>query len=231
MSSPKYLNYGNSSYKQGCIVIGTSTKVSNGNALNDPNITIIQIPSYHNGKEVVEIGYAGFCCTKIEKIFIPKNILFLNDNCLYFCTELTEIRFEEGSRLEKHGKYSITSLPKLVKLDVPNSLSFIDTENGYPGFHELTALTCISYLGKTDFSSYWFFNGIVPANIYVSSSHPNKFGGSPVTGRDKSCGVSKIPLNYNEYIAGKGKTRNGCSCIIHRYSPNYFNYMFLFISS
>ena len=80
MSSPKYLNYGDSSYKQGCIVIGTSENVKAGNALNDTSVTIIQIPSYHNGKEVVEIGYNGFYCTKIEKIFIPKTILFLNDN-------------------------------------------------------------------------------------------------------------------------------------------------------
>ena len=79
MSSPSYLNYGDSSYKQGCVVIGTSvSNEENGNALKNKSITVIQIPSYHNGKEVVEIGYRGFAYTNIEKVFIPKTVLFLN---------------------------------------------------------------------------------------------------------------------------------------------------------
>ena len=160
MSSPNYLNYGDSSYKQGCVVIGTSTSNGNGNALKDKSITIIQIPSYHNGKEVVEIGYGGFSGTNIEKVFIPKTVLFLNDFCFLGCSSLTEIRFEEGSLLERIGLYSIYNIKKLEKLDVPKSLSQYDTTESsalYPGFSELYSLTCISYLGATDFSSYDFF--------------------------------------------------------------------------
>ena len=229
MSSPSYLNYGDSSYKQGCVVIGTSTSNGNGNALKDKSITIIQIPSYHNGKEVVEIGYGGFSDTNIEKVFIPKTVLFLNDFCFLGCSSLTEIRFEEGSLLERIGLYSIYNIKKLEKLDVPKSLSQYDTIESsalYPGFSELYSLTCISYLGATDFSSYDFFRNNVPANIYVSSSHPDKFGGKSVTGRDKTCGVSKLPLNYAEYNADKGKTR-----IIRRRLSCYVYCMILLVSS
>ena len=156
MSSPSYLNYGDSSYKQGCVVIGTPNNVENGNALKNKSITIIQIPSYFNGKEVVEIDYGGFAGTNIEKVFIPKTVLFLNDCCF---SVLTELRFEEGSRLERIGLYSICNIKKLEKLDVPKILSQYNTIKGaleYPGFYRLSSLTCISYLGATDFSSYDF---------------------------------------------------------------------------
>ena len=117
-------------------------------------------------------------------------------------------------------------LSKTKRLDIPSSVNEIIITSTNPGFQDLDSLACISYLGAKDFSSHEFIRGGTSANIYVSSSHPDKFGGHSVTGRDKTCNVSTLPLNYDEYNAGKERSH-----VIRRCFSCYVYYMIFLVSS
>ena len=195
MRTHEYLIIGDSTYKSGCKVIGSST--SSTFALKNKSILEVQIPSYFNGAPIVEIGNNAFENAKITKIFIPKTILFLGTECFDYCHELTEVRFEKGSQLEKLGKWVFFECSKLERIDIPASFRI----NGYPSnsiFTRAKALWCISYLGSTDFSNSDFFNPLsdAPSNIRVSSLYPSdKLGRTTVTSRNgKTCGCSSEPF-------------------------------------
>ena len=89
MPTHPYLSFSDSLYKKGGKVVGTSNHVSDGNALIDPNIKEIQIPSSFGGSQVIEIGYDSFRGTKITKVYIPNTILYINRRSFYKCIELT----------------------------------------------------------------------------------------------------------------------------------------------
>ena len=154
MVTHDYLIIGDSAYKTGCKVIGSSTKAVF--ALKDASILEIQIPSYFDGASVVEIGNNAFECAKITKVFIPKTILYLNSECFDYCYYLTEVRFERGSKLEKLGSFCFYDCKKLEKLDLPASIK-INQGPGNSLFRYSESLKCISYLGSADFSNDYFF--------------------------------------------------------------------------
>ena len=130
MSDPRnYLYFSDSTYAEGKVV-GTSADITHGNGLTNSNVKEVQIPSSIDNKNIIEIGYNAFCKTKIISVFIPKTVLYLNRGALQTCSELQEIRFEEGSKLEKIGYecfYACSTISgKITKFLLPNKITEIN---------------------------------------------------------------------------------------------------------
>ena len=227
MGTHPYMLIGDSTYKAGGKVIGSSS--SSKNALTNKSIIEVQIPSYFDNKPVIEIGIRALGDSKIiKKIFVPKTVLSINQEAFNSCSELIEVRFEEGSKLEYIGLYAFAHCYKLMKIDIPSSVTTIIAPNTGCQFFSNTIKDCISYLGTTDYSSSSLFDSNnVPSVIYVSVLYPSDFfGGQRVTKNDKTCGVSNNPL----VITPRRSRIKKCSFVIRHNSPNYFQYMFLLIS-
>ena len=223
MVTHPYLLIGDSTYREGGKVIGSST--SKKFALTNTSVTEVQVPSYFDNKPVIEIGYGALAYNdnKIKKIFVPKTVLFINEVGFNSCFQLTEVRFEEGSRLEKIGLYAFAGCYKLMKIDIPSSVKTIIAPNTGHLFYSNTIKECISYLGTADLSSLSLFN-YVPSAIYVSSSYQSTlFGGKQATKNDRTCGVSRNPLQYTPR-----RTKIKKRSIVSRY---ILQYMLLVISS
>ena len=229
MSSHAYLNFGDSTYKSNCKVVGTSTYVAIGNGLKDSTVTEIQIPSSFDNKPIAEIGYQSFRDTQITKVFISKSVLFLNFQCFCNCYVLNEVRFEEGSCLEKISKHAFYDCYALEKIDIPATVTIMESASGTTLFYDSKAMICISYLGSTNFASGVFFSSYVPSKILVSGTYPStKFGGNAVTDTSgKTCGASKEP--FVPLAVPKGS--NKCSFVIHNNTPNYSRYILFAVSS
>lgn len=218
-----YLNIGDSTYKTGYKAVGIST--SSGNALNNTSVTEIQIPSSFDSKTIIEIRESAFRDTQITKIFIPKTILFIGQYSFGSCHELSEVRFEEESRLEKIGQKCFSGCQKLEKIDLPASIKTLDSASSTTLFFNAYLLECVSYLGVVNFESGTFFDPYVPSKILVSSSYPSsKFGQQQVTKNNgETCGSSTQPL---ENIPRRTKIKK-CSRIIRCHSPNLIIYMLI----
>ena len=191
MQHPYLLLSGSENYA-GKLLVGTSATSykSNGEGLTNKSIKIVEIPSKFNSKEVAEIGYRSFDCTKITSIFIPKTIVSICRSAFEECYSLSEVRFEEGSRLQSLDRYVFWGCTSLKKIDFPGSVSSITTDSDYT-FFQLVSLDCFSYEGTNDFSSLsYFFDSVT--NVYVPSGYKGSlFAKKSVTGRDKTCSVSK----------------------------------------
>ena len=216
----EYLNIGDSTYKTGYKAVGVST--SNGNALSNTSVTEIQIPSIFAGKTVIEIRQRAFYGTKITKIFIPKTILFIDNWCFFSCSQLSEVRFEENSCLEKIGKQCFYGCTKLEKIDLPASIETIESASGRTLFFDVQTLNCVSYLGAANFESGVFFS-YTPSKILVSQNYPSeKFGKKQVTNNNgETCGSSTQPL----VIIPKRTKFKKCN------SPKFIKYMIFVVCS
>ena len=226
--SHPYLNFSESSYEQGCLVVGSSQKEFC--ALTDLSITKIQVPAFLNGVRVVELGKGSFYNTNITKIFIPSTILFLNEQCFFGCSKLTEVRFERGSHLKKIGAVVFQKCTKLEKLDIPANVSEIlsTPQNGFRQFGNTDSLTCISYLGSANLALGLFFFSVHPNFcLFVSNLYPSdKFGNANVTNNyGYTCGTSNEPL-----ISVKVKA-NKCSFVIMRCSRDFVHCMISIVVS
>jgi hypothetical protein len=156
MSHP-YLHLSSSENYPGKLLVGQSaTSGAFGCGLTDKNVKVIEIPSTFNGKEVVETGFFSLAKTGIASVFIPKTILCIYRSTFELCQSLTEVRFEEGSRLHTFGLYVFWHCNSLKKIDFPASVTSILTSSSYIFFHN-AALDCFSYAGTTDFSSLQYF--------------------------------------------------------------------------
>ena len=220
-----YLNIGESEYKKGYKSIGTSN--NDGNGLNDTSVTEVQIPSRIDSRRVIELRSKAFSNTNIEKIFIPNSILSIGNSTFLNCTQLSEVRFEEGSRLEVLGHQNFYCCSKLEKIDFPASINVLNSNSPAATlFFGASMISCVSYLGKTNFESVKLFL-TVPSRILVSSLYPSSiFGKQNVTqSNGETCGTSKEPF------VPIPKTRIICSHIIQRSRDNYYNYIFFIILS
>ena len=191
MSHP-YLLLTESKNYAGKLLVGTSATSckSYGEGLTNKSINIVEIPSKFKGKEVAEIGFRSFHGTSITSIFIPKTIESIYRSAFENCHRLSEVRFEEGSRLQSLGLFVFYNCKSLKKIDFPASVSSIATSSGWI-FFDYVSLDCFSYEGTKDFSSLnYFFYSVT--NVYVPSSYEgSSFARKSVTGQDKTCGVSK----------------------------------------
>jgi hypothetical protein len=190
MSHP-YLRLSDSTNYAGKLLVGVSaTSGSYGCGLTNGSTTVVEIPSTFNGKEVAEIGLNAFRTTGITSVFIPNTILIIYKTSFEQCFSLTEVRFEEGSRLWKLGIWVFWECRSLKKIDFPASITTIEIDSRWK-FFEYVSLDCFSYAGTTNFASLsYFFNTVT--NVYVSNSYPSStFAGKTVTKGTQTCGVSK----------------------------------------
>ena len=222
----EYLNIGDSTYKTGYKAVGIST--SYGNGLWNTSFTEIQIPSTFDGKKVIEIRKSAFRETQITKIFIPKTILFIDKGAFYKCYQLSEVRFEEESHLEKIGAQCFYGCTKLEKIDLPASIKTIISSSSSQLFFETNKLNCVSYLGTTNFESNYFFSK-TPSKILVSPSYPsNKFGQKNITKNNgETCGSSTLLF----VLIPKRIKVNKCSRIIRCNTQNFIKYMLVLVYS
>jgi hypothetical protein len=189
MSHP-YLLLSDSTNYPGKLLVGESaTSGADGCGLTNTSIKIVEIPSTFNGKEVVETGYFSLARTGITSVFIPKTILCIYRSTFEGCQSLTEVRFEEGSRVHTFGLYVFYNCPSLKRIDFPASVTSILTSSSYI-FFQYVYLDCFSYAGTTNFASLpYFFNTV--STVYVSNSYPSStFASKTVTKGTQTCGVS-----------------------------------------
>ena len=205
-----YLNFSLSTEHKGKLVVGTSSRTFDGNGLFNKSVKIVEIPGFFNGLKVAELGNRCFCCTGIISIFIPKTILLIRYAALASCHDLTDVRFEKGSKLQIIEHHLFWDCTSLKKVDFPYFVSELETVERSPFFYSVS-LDCFYYAGTHDFSSLEDFFSTTVNKIYVSNDYKGeKFAGRDITARDKTCEVSKdhleVPFTGVDYkIICKGK--------------------------
>ena len=172
-----YLLLSDSEKYEGKLLVGekyNSDSSSLGCGLTDKNVKIVNIPSTFNGKEITEIGAWAFKLTNITSVFIPKTVLCIYRSAFEACRKLSEVRFEEGSKLESFGECVFYYCRSLKKIDFPTSVTSISISSGFAFFFYEAKLECFSYAGTTDFSLLnRFFSS--ETNIYVSEEYPSTY--------------------------------------------------------
>ena len=202
-------------------VVGTSATTTYGNGLTDSSVKEVVIPATNENKNVVELGQYSFLCKGITSIFIPKTVKRISRCAFQECSSLTEVKFEADSSLTECGDAVFYQCTSLKKIDLPPSLSSVETLYNY--FQDVS-LDCFSYSGTHDFASQSNFFTTNPKIIHVSMNYPSaKFAKVDVSKDGLTCGV-------NNFITLK-RTRNKCSVCRRRFTPHYFMYMFLLIQS
>ena len=193
MSHP-YLLLSESTTYAGKLLVGESeTSGDDGCGLTNKSIKIVEIPSFFNEKEIVQIGYYALVGGIFTSIFIPKTIVEICRGALEMCYSLKEVRFEKGSKLQKLGILVFWRCTALRKIDFPPLITSIGEFSKNLFFGDIP-LECFSYEGTHDFSSLSnFFYSVT--NVYVPNNYPTStFAGKSITGRGKTCGVSKEHL-------------------------------------
>ena len=182
--------------------VGDPSNIKDGSGLKDKAVTVVEIPSFYEGENVVEIAQASFLGTSIEKIFIPRTIKYIGNAAFMDCEKLNEVRFESGSMLEEMSDNVFQCDDSLTKFDMPSNLKKLDYDESNYLFPTVFSLTCFSYLGSTDFSYAYVFEINNNPEVHVSDSlYPRaQFGRRDVIKDGKTCGVSNDPFS------GKKKT-------------------------
>ena len=222
-----YLKLTNSDTYQGKYVVGKTARATpHGDGLTNTSVKVVEIPSIFNGIEIAEIGHLSFYRLEITSIFIPKTVLRICQEAFNWCKKLTDVRFEEGSKLEILEYMVFYCCTSLKKIDFPASITSIIVYSGNKLFG-CVSLDCFSYSGTHDFSSLsYFFDSVT--NIYVSNSYQgSEFAGLQITEKGKTCGVSKEHLE----MTPKRTRARKCSVAIKRINVPFQQYMFLLIQS
>ena len=221
-----YLRFSNSINYNGFLSIGTG---SSGDGLTNENTKVVEIPSSFEGKTITDTFYCAFQNRGIEFVFIPYTLKMLGDNTFYHCTSLKEVRFEEGSKLEKIDYNAFSGCSSLTKIDIPVSIEIIISDKDNYLFYQDTALECFSYSGLDDFESSFLFDSSI-SNVIVHTIKWYSYdtlGQKSVLRDGETCGVSNFPFSSDIK-----KKSNNCSIIIrYKCSPNYVRYMILMLYS
>lgn len=100
-------------------------------------------------------------------IEIPLEVVTIGNNALAYCTGLTNVTFEQGSKLETIGTYAFQYSSKLASITLPNSVTSI----GQQAFSTCTGLKNVT-LGNnlTTILSYAFYYCSYLTNITIPSS-------------------------------------------------------------
>ena len=100
MTQHPYLLLTSSENYPGKLLVGESATFGEaGYGLTDENIKNVEIPRKFDRKEIAEIGWYSFAETDITSIFIPKTILRICRGAFENCASLSEVKFEEGSKM------------------------------------------------------------------------------------------------------------------------------------
>ena len=219
-----YLSYYDSTYSSPGKSIGDPSKCAKGEALINNSYKIIDIPSFYFDIKVVELANCAFFGTSIEKVFIPKTILYIGNGVFEQCKSLNEVRFESGSKLEKMFYDVFEQATSITRIDMPATVEELVNMNNAYLFVSVTSLSCFSYLGSTDFSeTYVFYNN---PEVHVSDSlYPKgkQFGRRDVIRDGKTCGVSKEPFTE--------KLKNRCTIVIRKRSTGLYNTLIFLLLS
>jgi hypothetical protein len=230
MSHP-YLRLSDSINYPGKLLVGESaTSCENGYALTNGKVKVVEIPSTFGGKEVVEIGCFSFFFSGITSVFIPNTVLCIYEAAFGGCGSLTEVRFEEGSRLWKFGIHIFWKCTALKKIDFPASVISIEPYTGWKFFQDVS-LDCFSYAGTTDFASISYFFDTV-TTVYVSNSYPSStFAGKTVIKGTQACGVSsQYFIDPTRTLTPTRSRVAKCSVVVRLNGP-FQQFMFLLIQS
>lgn len=161
----------------------------------------VTIPEYINDYKITEIGqYCTRLCNQITEIKIPNTVVKLHnvgistlagiskivfpasievmDDYIDYYTNCLEVKFEKNSKLKSVGKYFLRYCLKLEYLELPPSLSYIDS---YNCFEESRNLKVVVYFGKSNFDYLAPFISVSKLSVIVSHSYPSKmFSNIPV---------------------------------------------------
>ena len=227
MSHP-YLKLTFSDTYPGKLVVGKTSDAIWGDGRTDESVTVIEIPSCFNGIEVAEIGSYSFYLFMITSVFIPKTVLRICSGAFGSCSELKDVRFEAGSKLQIIDDYAFVDCTSLKKIDFPASVSKI---NGAENFFHDVSLDCFSYSGTVDFSSLAFNFFYSVTTIYVPNDYKGStFAGKTITRSTQTCGVSKSHLETPNTGTSKAHKCKISSCF--RRSSILFHYcIFILIQS
>lgn len=125
----------------------------------------LRIPSLHNGYPVTEIGKNAFKSKNlITTIFIPKEIIKIDEGAFSTMSSLENVIFEEGSNLEimEKNAFEGSELLENINLIEANNLQKIG-EYAFSNVNSLTSITIPNNVNKIE--SFAFSNAINLAEI------------------------------------------------------------------
>lgn len=156
------------------LIVGTNNREEKRNALikENPPVKII-IPEYVEGKRVTIIGQCAFRYSDIRRVLIPASIKTICFDAFAYSNNLCEVRFAEGSELEKLDQGAFYSLPKLKELRIPLSVKTMTQFTLGRGSYEN-----IYYCGNNNFSGINIFGDSsgdsirhYPKRVFVKESY------------------------------------------------------------
>lgn len=104
-------------------------------------VTDLVIPNEINGLPVTEIGdnafnaYQGFN-GNLFTVTIPANVTRMGENAFTYCTKLTTVTFEKGSKLKSMGDRCLAQCFQLSEITIPASVETIG-HSAFNGCHTL----------------------------------------------------------------------------------------------
>lgn len=97
-------------------------------AVDLANKTDIEIPSEYNGLPVNVIGYGLFEGSDITKVTIPASIVYMDGQAFRNCASLSEVAYEENSKMFSFGSEVFFGCSALTELTLPPKLTLIGIE-------------------------------------------------------------------------------------------------------
>ncbi len=84
------------------------------------NLQSVTIPN-----TVESLGYRALGISKIERIYIPKSVKSLGEQCFASCSALKEVIFEDGVQIQTLPTQCFMSCTSLEEITIPNSVKTI----------------------------------------------------------------------------------------------------------
>lgn len=173
-NSAEFIEFTSNEY--GIIVGKHNTKSCCFKDINDYPHDVV-IPSQYQNKSVVEIGCYSFSKTNITSIFIPNTIMYIGEYAFFCCDKLEKVTFQKNSALSIIAKCAFAFISELKMLDIPSSVSIIDSEKDRRQFVGGKSLTCISYHGSYSFASEYLIQDYNRnLKIHVNKYYAGTFG-------------------------------------------------------
>ena len=99
----------------------------------------VAIPEELDGHPVTGLGKGSFSTSTVTGVVIPGSVRVVGSTAFYWCTELTEVEFEEGVEEIEDSAFAVCT--KLARVTFPSTLRRI----GSLAFHRCTSLTSVQF--------------------------------------------------------------------------------------